>query len=211
MPRSCLSPWDKQRQALRGNAIGIHVRSYLRAMNARFFDSRHLDVVAFAAQAGDLAGELPLESMRRLNDFSAPEALPGPHAVVAWQARGESREARAAAQVWLHLRASTTLSMTCQRCLQPLSVALDIDRHLRFVPGEDAAAAEDADSEDDVLATTASLDVPALIEDELVLALPWVPRHEVCPQPLPLPVEAQVEPPPHPFASLAQLKTGRDS
>jgi uncharacterized protein len=179
-------------------------------MNARFFDSRHLDVVAFAAQAGDLAGELPLESLHRLSDFSAPDAAPAPEAMVVWQVRGESREVRGATQVWLHLRAQTTLAMTCQRCLQPLSVPLDVDRHLRFVPGEDAAAAEDADSEDDVLATTASLDVPALIEDELVLALPWVPRHEVCPHPLPLPPEVEDEAPPHPFASLAQLKQSRD-
>lgn len=178
------------------------------AMNARFFDSRHLDVLAFAEHAGRLNGELPLESMQRLQAFVAPETLPSPGVRVSWQAGGESRQARGQVQIFLHLQASATLDMTCQRCLAPMSVNVKVDRQLRFVPGDDAAAAEDADSEDDVLALTASLNLPFLIEDELVLALPWVPRHEVCAHPLPLPVavEAEAEEAPHPFAALALLK-----
>jgi uncharacterized protein len=31
-----------------------------------------------------------------------------------------------------------------------------------------------------------ALDLRALVEDELILALPMVPRHDVCPEPLPL-------------------------
>ena len=66
----------------------------------------------------------------------------------------------------------------------------------------------DAESEDDVLAISRSLDVPELLEDELLLALPLVPRHEVCPEPLPVPEEAPEEKAPHPFAALAALKKG---
>ena len=58
---------------------------------------------------------------------------------------------------------------------------LHIEKALRFVHGEDAAAELDADSDDDVLASSRSLDLRALIEDELLLALPLVPRHEACP------------------------------
>ncbi|MGS0753455.1 YceD family protein [Roseateles sp. GG27B] len=70
----------------------------------------------------------------------------------------------------------------------------------------------DADSEDDVLVLPRYLDAQELVEDELLLALPLVPRHEQCPQPLALPA-AELLPDgedadalPHPFAALAALR-----
>jgi uncharacterized protein len=187
-------------------------------MNARSFDARRLDVAAFAEQQGELAGELPLAQFQRLTDFAAPEVPPGPGDLVRWQAQGESRAVRGrstAPQAWLHLQVDTALSMTCQRCLQPLAVTLSVVRDLRFVEGEEAAAAEDAESEDDVLALTPNLNLHTLMEDELVLALPWVPRHEACPEPLVAPVtpeEAALQAEPHPFqAALARVKKRLDS
>ena len=54
-----------------------------------------------------------------------------------------------------------------------------------------------------------------LLEDELILALPIVPRHTVCPDPLAYDPgvaaaedSAQTEAPAHPFAALAGLKRG---
>ena len=58
-------------------------------------------------------------------------------------------------------------------------------RSIRFVHGADLAQQLDEESEEDVLALSAALDLRELIEDELILALPLVPRHDVCPQPLP--------------------------
>ena len=113
-----------------------------------------------------------------------------------------------APQLWLHVAAQATLNLECQRCLQPVAVPLDVSRSFRFVHGEATAAELDADSEDDVLALTRALDLHELVEDELILALPLVPRHEVCTQPLaapggdPEPVEER----PNPFAALAALK-----
>ena len=90
-------------------------------------------------------------------------------------------------------------------------MALAIERSFLFVHGEDAAAQLDTDSEDDVLALTRALDLRELIEDELLLALPLVPRHEVCPTPLLAPAdgEAPVDDKPNPFAALAALKRGQ--
>jgi hypothetical protein len=79
----------------------------------------------------------------------------------------------------------------------------------RFVAGEDAAAALDAESEDDVLALTPALDLRQLIEDELLLALPIVPRHDHCPEPLPRAFadpQGAASPAENPFAALAALK-----
>jgi uncharacterized protein len=86
-------------------------------------------------------------------------------------------------------------------------VPLSVDRRVFFVAGEDAAASLDAESEDDVL-PLAPLDVKALVEDELLLALPLVPRHEACPEPLPFEPGPEAPASEHPFAALAALKRG---
>lgn len=179
-------------------------------------DPVRLDVAAFAADAASLAGEWPGSTLVRLAESQAPPqdvALP----VVVWAAQGERRAVPAGeAELWLTLQVDTTVWLTCQRCLQPYCLPLALDRRLRFVRGEAQAEALDAESEDDVLALSRSLDLRELIEDELLLALPLVPRHEVCPQPLPVPIavesdELPNEAPerPNPFAALQGLKIGK--
>jgi uncharacterized protein len=91
----------------------------------------------------------------------------------------------------------------CQRCLEPLPVTLAVDRQIRFVEGEEEAERLDADSDDDVLALEPATDLHALLEDELILALPLVPRHADCGLPS---GGAAVEDPSHPFAGLAALR-----
>jgi uncharacterized protein len=109
------------------------------------------------------------------------------------------------------LSASATVWLECQRCLKPVAVPLKVDRALRFVRGEDEAARLDAESDDDVLELTHAINVLELIEDELLLALPIVPRHDQCPDALPMQheVEEDTEPAPNPFAKLAALRRGR--
>jgi uncharacterized protein len=178
-------------------------------MSARVFDPFRLDVQAFVNDAGELAGTWPLGRFARIAETLHAEAPPTEGDEVVWIARSEQRTARGAQpQSWLHLKAQTRLRLECQRCLQPVETALDIDRWFHFVAGEDAAAQLDADSEDDVLALTRALDLAELVEDELLLALPLVPRHEVCPSPL-LPANEPGDAPQeqvHPFAALAALK-----
>ena len=178
------------------------------------FDARRLDVAAFAQAEGRLVGEWPLAAMPRLLQDPLPLAADGPAAAVAWSARG-SRKAVTGGEpeIRLHLQAHAALQMSCQRCLQPVTVVLDVQPRLRFVRGEQQAEALDEDSdEEDVLALTATLDLQQLTEDELILALPLVPRHEHCPQPLPMAVgeaelasSADAE---HAFAALAALLPG---
>ena len=55
--------------------------------------------------------------------------------------------------------ADTDVTLECQRCLQPMRVPLHAERRIFFVEGEDAAAALDAESDDDVLALTPALDL----------------------------------------------------
>lgn len=177
----------------------------------RQHDPLRLDVAAFIQDGEALSGEWPGDDLPRLAESQAPpqDTALGP---VAWQVRGERvAPPGAEPELWLSLRADTAAWLTCQRCLQPVRTPLALDRRLRFVPGEAAAEALDAELEDDVLALTRSLDLRELVEDELLLALPLVPRHAVCPQPLPMSAEAdtldgEVPEKPNPFAVLQSLK-----
>lgn len=179
-------------------------------MSERDFDPLRLDVAALAKAAGELGGKWPLGQFVRLAGSVVRDAAPADHVEVSWQARGELRPMRGGeAEVWLHVAASTNLTVECQRCLRGVDVALSIERRFLFVHGEDSAAQLDADSEDDVMALTRALDLGELIEDELLLALPLVPRHEVCPIPLQAPLTESQGPDfekPNPFAVLAVLK-----
>jgi uncharacterized protein len=192
-------------------------------MAAREFDPFRLDVEAFARAGASLEGRWPVMQLDRLagSAFADPEAAGSADPVagreVAWRMRGEWRAVRGGLdsdrQIWLHLDAQTELPLECQRCLKPVVTPVDVQRSFLFVRGEDAAAQLDADSEDDVLALTRALDLRELIEDELLLALPLVPRHEVCEAPLPVAFDdgeaaTDADAPPHPFAGLAALKRG---
>lgn len=128
-----------------------------------------------------------------------------------WAADLELREDQAGqAALWLHLAVSTVMPLTCQRCLGSADVPVNIDRQFRFVDSDADAEAQDDESEEDLLVTSREFDLANLIEDEVLMDLPLVPRHEVCPVAPKLAVadadfEAANEKP-NPFAQLAQLK-----
>lgn len=182
-------------------------------MKPRSFDPLKLDVGAFAREGAALAGEWPVTSLTRLAGAAAPDSDPAKWPPVSWSAHGELRTPKGGeAQVWLELSAETQVALTCQRCLQPVHEDLAVSRWFRFVKDEDMAAEMDMDSDDDVLALPRHLDLRELIEDELLLELPVVPRHDECPEPLPHAnveeEEAPAEERPNPFAALAALKKG---
>ncbi|GMV76350.1 MAG: hypothetical protein AMXMBFR78_32990 [Rubrivivax sp.] len=171
------------------------------------FDPRRLDVRAFARAGGELAGQWPLAGFARLAPLllaADDGAVPGQ---LQWAVRGEELPVRGgASQTWLHLRAQAALPLACQRCLGPVVQALAIARSCQFVADEAMAQQLDGEVEHEVLVLTRELDLHALFEDELLLDLPLVPRHEACPQPLPAAAEAAAEPLAGPFAGLAALR-----
>lgn len=176
---------------------------------AKEYSAERLDVKSFAQDGGELAGEMPLRTRERLMAETQGRGADQP---VAWSAAGELRNPRhVEPEVWLHLKAATVLSLTCQRCLAPVEVPVAVDRSFRFVADEETAAAEDDESEEDVLALSRAFDVLALVEDELLMEMPLAPRHETCP-----PVRVAVEDEgfegssarhENPFAVLGRLKT----
>lgn len=171
--------------------------------------ARGLDIKVFAQSGGELQQEDPLADFPRLHAEADGRGTERP---VRWHAVGELRtRAGVAPQVWLHLAAETALPLTCQRCLEPVDEPLAIDRWFRFVADEAQAAHEDEEADEDVLALDPAFDLQALVEDELLLALPLVPRHAVCPVAVRMEVvdpgfvQAEADKP-NPFGALAGLK-----
>ena len=171
--------------------------------------SRSLNLQALAAGGEPWVDITPLQTLERL----AHESI-GLEAdlMVNWQAAAELRVGSTGQpDTWLHLQASTALPMTCQRCMAAVQTPLQIDQWYRFVATEDIAMAEDDASEEDLLVMAPQFDLLELLEDELLMALPLVPMHEVCPVTPVLSAgdlgdAADKETRPHPFAALAQLK-----
>ncbi|GAC1601930.1 MAG: DUF177 domain-containing protein [Ramlibacter sp.] len=179
---------------------------------SKVFDPRRLDVKAFAEQAGVLAGEDRLGTHARIMAETAGRGAASP---LAWSVAGELRNpGHARPEIWLRLTARAVLPLSCQRCLAPVEVPVQVDRPFRFVEDEAVAAAQDDQSEVDLLALSRSFDVVELIEDELLMDMPVAPRHEVCPVPVILAVEDEDFEAPavqrvNPFALLQRLKTGK--
>ena len=177
---------------------------------SREFAARRLDVKGFAEDGGTISGEQPVQKHERL---MAETQGRGAELPVTWLATGELRNAgHVHPEVWLHLNADAVLPLTCQRCLGPVEVAVSVERSFRFVPDEDMAAAQDEESEEDVLALSRSFDLVELVEDELLMELPLAPRHEICPEPVKLAVaDAELEGSSsrreNPFAMLGKLKS----
>lgn len=104
---------------------------------------------------------------------------------VRWDARPELRRvAGAEPQVWMKLDVSARLMLVCQRCMTIAPIGIASQRWFRFVADEAVAAAEDDESDEDVLVLEPRFDLLALIEDELLMSLPLVPMHDTCPVPV---------------------------
>ena len=181
-------------------------------MKARGFDALRLDVEAFAAEGGSLEGGWPLGELARLAASASDDGPMFSARRVDWRASGHLRQPRVGEpEIWLEVHAESRLPLQCQRCLKSVDVDVVAQRRLRFVAGEKAAAELDEQCDDDVLALTRALDLHDLIEDEMILALPLVPTHGSCPEPLVVPADdlAPDEPAAHPFAALAALRAAK--
>ena len=138
------------------------------------------------------------------------QGLPDPQGgEIRWQVRG--RFDAPTRRSWLDVQAQGAVQVICQRCLGAFSLTLQVDSTLGLVDTQaqldamDALEAEGQGSDIEYLVADARLDVLGLVEDDLILALPYAPAHEMCPED-----GAAAEPPrrPSPFAILKDL--GKD-
>jgi uncharacterized protein len=203
---------------------------YTSGMKQRVFLPRKMDVGAFIESGEPLSGHTPVAELSRLCASLIEGVPPEQVSPVTWQAQGETVPQRVGApQTWLRIQAQATLPYECQRCLHPVMLDVVVDQRIRFVADETTAASLDAESDDDVLALSRQFNLLELIEDELIMAEPMLPRHDECPvdlepwmggadEPETSPEEAATgvsvalagTGKPHPFAALAALKKKPD-
>jgi len=173
------------------------------------YDAQHLNIEVFAKSNGSIAASESLARFDRLLEEAQGAGAQNP---VRYTATGMTRPNGAISeQIWMVLSAEVALPQTCQRCLGPVDVPVHFEREFRFVASEEVAEVEDEESEEDVLVLSRDFNLMELVEDELLMALPVVPKHDVCPGAVKLQVadpdfaEDEQEKP-NPFAVLEQLK-----
>ena len=152
-----------------------------------------LDVYSFARDSACLEGCLALTGLSRLAD-----ALAQTEGSVDYRLSGLMGN-----QGQARLRVTGRLLLVCQRCLDAVAHDVVIDRLLELASEDSAPTQEETEDDSvDILPSVGALAVDALVEDELLLSLPIVPRHVECALPEGTADFGQA----HPFAALAALK-----
>ncbi len=101
----------------------------------------------------------------------------------------------------MRVRLDGAVQVQCQRCMLPVSVRLAPRVRFELVETESALDTDDDDQWDAVLHSE-RFDMLHLLEDELLLALPFAPMHAACEPPANSEVGEKVLP----FAALASFK-----
>lgn len=177
-----------------------------------------IDVLDFISRGAKQSGETPLSALSRIGDLLPAQVLPLDQAdsgkvqadgLVRWSVRGERTQH---GKRYLHLEVSARPILVCQRCLQPFVYGIDSSVPLEVVTNQaaldDQAEADDADIDaPDRILAQASQPVLDLVEDELILSLPYIPRHDyACVQYDDQETPDRTDKKPSPFAALAALK-----
>ncbi|MFW2078900.1 YceD family protein [Acinetobacter sp. ULE_I010] len=95
--------------------------------------------------------------------------------------------------VWVDGRVEVSVPMECQRCLESVEISLASDFHLALMDDESLIERLDEDADFIVLGesdattkadyasnTPATVNLLALLEDELLLLMPLSPKHDAC-------------------------------
>ena len=117
----------------------------------------------------------------------------------------------------LVVQVQANLVLECQRCLGPLILPIDRTTVFELVRRESDLSDDEPDEDDfdapEQIVGSPKFDLAELLEDELILEVPYVPRHVQCPETSDLDAQADEaasrEEPPSPFAVLGQLKKGK--
>ena len=155
----------------------------------------------FAREGEKISGVIVLRDMPRLADQLAADA-----GEVQWQLSGGVDKWE---RPFLRLRVQADVELVCQRCLKSMPFRVDADTVLTQFADEatlDEAVEQDEDLEGILIEP--ELDVEMLVEDEILLALPYAPLHATC-DVAGGAAGRSAQAKPNPFAVLAQLKTGK--
>ena len=165
---------------------------------------KQVDVRKLIAADSELVVREPLRNFARLADMLVSSA--GDVEVrLHFHHDGQARLIDGAVQ--------TTASVQCQRCMQPLELPIDSQFTVAVVWSDDEAGRLPKQYEP-YIAGEGPQDVRDLIEDELILCVPYAAYHEQADcagqyRQAPEPVAPVAEERPNPFKVLEQLKPGK--
>jgi len=128
------------------------------------------DAIRFARAGDELAGEVPATALERLRSM-----LADPEGTILYRLKGYSRKDGKPA---IALEIQGEVSLSCQRCLEPVRHRLRSERSLVFVPASRLADFEDEEDDTDYLPVEDPVEPLALVDEEAVLSLPMSPRHQ---------------------------------
>ncbi len=159
--------------------------------------ARHfIDSLDFAWNGRELRGELPVAELPRLQEMLA--SLEGQ---ISYLVRGyRSKDDKPMLEVTI----TGSCQLRCQRCMKGLVHPIKIVSRLLLQDERELAESTDEGDEVDSILADSHLDVHALLEEEILLSLPFAPMHPVgvCRA-----GDGQLaQPEQHPFAVLAKLK-----
>jgi DUF177 domain-containing protein len=128
-----------------------------------------IDGLEFARTGMSLRGQLYVNSLERIQD-----SLASGDAVIEYSIQGGHNPR---GRPLLHIVAEVKLILRCQRCLGPLVWPVSVSADLLLLQNEsEYADLVDDDSLDEIVAAP-KMDVAAMVEDEIILRLPFAPRH----------------------------------
>jgi len=171
--------------------------------------SLHIDNLNFAKKGERLEGQLDLKACPRLVELlqsQAPDVineklLDSASAKIDILLQGEMD---AQGRSFIHAEIKANLSTYCQRCFAPLPLSLTLNFSYLIAEVSQEAGEEftlDDHDEYDLQEPDKMMSVAALIEDELIMALPIAPVHDFdCVE-----LTRQVSEKPNPFAALKDL------
>ncbi len=166
---------------------------------------RYVDPRQYADDAIPLSGSYALADLQRI--VAASVASDGD---VGFNLRFRKEGARLFAEG----RVEAILSIACQRCLEPCRIVVDREVRLAFVSDADEAS-RIPDAYDPWILDDGRVLLSDLIEDELLLAIPDIPRHPdgSCATPPSSGGGSHTpgKPAANPFAMLGSLKKGSDT
>lgn len=164
-----------------------------------------IDSLKFAANDGLAAGRLNVSCLPRLLDI-----LLEPLGCFECRLSGFRGEGELSGKLGLHLEVTGRVALRCQRCLGKVDFDCAIDNRLLLIPEGEVWPEDELESDDyDAIPADRELSVAELVEEEILLALPLVARHEECALPVAATTSGradEVECAASPFAVLAGLK-----
>jgi len=133
---------------------------------------RHVDPWQDAAHGACYKGNLDVGRLPRLSTIAE---LNTPLQVSVSFHRGHEAEKHGAVEI--ELVAQGRLDMVCQRCLGALAVELALQVSVGVVSGEAAARLSKPLGDSIVSPPGERLDIASVVEDEVLLAMPFAPAH----------------------------------